>query len=82
MSEELKQRHHQIKKRLATLQAESDASLRTLEETEQRIKDILGTLTLIEITSYGIADHRPPMETLEAELNKAHDVYLQVCYCI
>lgn len=78
MLEELKQRHHQIKKRLSTLRAESDASLRTLEETEQRIKDVLGALTLIEITSYGIADHRPPMDTLEAELSKAHDVYLQV----
>lgn len=80
MSDELKQRHHQIKKRLATLRAESDASLRTLEETEKRIKDFLDALTMIEITGYGIADHRPPSDTLESELSKANDVYLQVHY--
>uniref|UniRef100_A0A915EVF2 Rho-GAP domain-containing protein n=1 Tax=Ditylenchus dipsaci TaxID=166011 RepID=A0A915EVF2_9BILA len=77
LSEELKQRHHQIKKRLSTLRAESDASWRTLEETEQRIKGVLNASTLIDITEFGIADGRPPADSLENELAKAYDNYLQ-----
>ncbi|KAI1724883.1 rhoGAP domain-containing protein [Ditylenchus destructor] len=77
LSEELKQRHHQINKRLSTLKAESDASWQLLEETEQRIKSILNAVTLVDITEYGIADNRPPADTLEGELAKSYDVYLQ-----
>lgn len=80
LSEELKQRHHQINKRLSTLKAESDASWQLLEETEQRIKSILNAVTLVDITEYGIADNRPPADTLEGELAKSYDIYLQVLF--
>lgn len=80
LCEELKQRHHQIRKRLTTLRSESDESWRILEETDQQIKNILSTSTLVEITEHGIADHRPPAESLELELSKAYEFYLQVLF--
>lgn len=79
LCEELKQRHHQIRKRLSTLRSESDESWRILEDTNQQIKNILTTSTLVEITEHGIADNRPPVEGLEIELFKTYEFYLQVC---
>jgi hypothetical protein len=75
---ELRQREEQIKKRLNTLRTESDNVWRTMEETEQQMKNILSAATIVEITEQGIADHRPPSETLETELLQLSDDYLEV----
>uniref|UniRef100_A0A914CR30 Rho-GAP domain-containing protein n=1 Tax=Acrobeloides nanus TaxID=290746 RepID=A0A914CR30_9BILA len=74
---ELRQREEQIKKRLNTLRTESDNVWRTMEETEQQMKNILSAATIVEITEQGIADHRPPSETLETELSQLSDDYLE-----
>ena len=75
--EELRERQAQIKVRLDNLQTESNNIYATLEEMEERVKNVLSASTSVEITQFGIADHRPPAEQLEADMAKYTDLYLQ-----
>ncbi|KAL3111610.1 hypothetical protein niasHT_016587 [Heterodera trifolii] len=80
LADEFRQRHHQIRKRLATLRAESEMSWQTMEGTERQIRDLLTTCTVVHVSEFGIAaddDRRQCCDSAETELAKAYDAYMQ-----
>uniref|UniRef100_A0A914I8C0 SLIT-ROBO Rho GTPase-activating protein 1 n=1 Tax=Globodera rostochiensis TaxID=31243 RepID=A0A914I8C0_GLORO len=81
LAEEFRQRHHQIRKRLDTLKAETEMGWQSMESAERQIRDLLSACTVVQVSEFGIAtsadDDRRPSETVESELAKAYDAYMQ-----
>lgn len=73
--EDLTKRHNQIRIRLESLREESEQTSQQLFQTQERIRELLSQQQALEITEKGIIDHRPPVESVEAELDAALDEY-------